>query len=89
MQPCEGLEPSQGWTLDPAPDVLELIQHAIVDEPAGTPPGVIRSGFSAELDGILNASRNAKEWVANLEKTERERTGIKSLKVGYNKVFGY
>ena len=79
----------QSWALDPAPDVLDLIQHAIVDEPANTPPGVIQSGFSAELDGILNASRNAKEWVANLEKTERERTGIKSLKVGYNKVFGY
>jgi DNA mismatch repair protein MutS len=83
------LESSPGWSLDPSPDILDLLQRAIVNEPPGSPPGIIRSGFSAELDGILAASRNAKEWVANLEKTERERTGIKSLKVGYNKVFGY
>ncbi len=42
-----------------------------------------------ELDGIVSASRNAKDWVASLERQERERTGIKSLRVGYNKVFGY
>ena len=83
------LDPSATWTLDPAPDVLDVLQRALADEPDNAPPGVIRPGYSAELDGILNASRNAKEWVANLEKTERERTGIKSLKVGYNKVFGY
>ncbi len=83
------LELSQGWSLDPAPDVLDLLQRAIVEEPPGLPPGVIQPGFSAELDGVLSASRNAKEWVANLERTEKERTGIKSLKVGYNKVFGY
>ena len=83
------LAQSQNWPIDPAPDILDLLQRALADEPAASPPGVIRLGFSAELDGILNASRNAKEWVANLEKTERERTGIKSLKVGYNKVFGY
>ena len=77
------------WTLDAAPDICDLLQHALADEPDNSPPGVIRPGYSAELDGILNASRNAKEWVANLEKTERERTGIKTLKVGYNKVFGY
>ena len=51
--------------------------------------GVIRSGFSAELDGVQLAARDAKSWIANLEKSERERTGIRSLKVGYNKVFGY
>jgi len=83
------LDRSQTWALDPAPDVLDLLQRGLADEPDSAPPGVIRPGYSAELDGILNASRNAKEWVANLEKTERERTGIKSLKVGYNKVFGY
>jgi DNA mismatch repair protein MutS len=77
------------WSLDPAPDVLDLLQCAIVEEPANSPPGVIQPGFSAELDGVLHASRNAKEWVANLERTEKERTGIRSLKVGYNKVFGY
>jgi DNA mismatch repair protein MutS len=83
------LDLSQSWALDPAPDVLELLQRAIVEEPANSPPGVIQPGFSAELDGVLQASRNAKEWVASLERTEKERTGIKSLKVGYNKVFGY
>jgi len=41
------------------------------------------------LDGVIQASRHAREWIANLESVERERTGIKSLKVGYNKVFGY
>jgi DNA mismatch repair protein MutS len=51
--------------------------------------GVIRKGFSAELDGIEVASRDARQWVAGLERVERQRTGIKSLKVGFNKVFGY
>jgi DNA mismatch repair protein MutS len=77
------------WTLDAAPDVLDVLQRAIVEEPPTAPPGVIQPGFSAELDGVLQASRNAKEWVANLERAEKDRTGIKSLKVGYNKVFGY
>jgi DNA mismatch repair protein MutS len=51
--------------------------------------GFIRPGYSPELDGIALAARDAKQWVANLERTERERTGIRSLKVSYNKVFGY
>jgi len=99
QHPCEGSEPSQGRPqlsallseLDPCNDVSSLITQAVNDDaPASlSGGGVIRSGFSAELDGILIASRDAKTWVANLEKTERERTGIKSLKVGYNKVFGY
>ncbi len=50
---------------------------------------MIRPGYSAELDGVVERSRHAREWIANLEAVERERTGIKSLKVGYNKVFGY
>ena len=72
-------------------DVVNLIRQAIVDEPPAvlSAGGVIRQGFSAELDNILLASRDAKAWVANLEKQERERTGIRNLKVGYNKVFGY
>src|SRR5512135_701142 len=86
---AQSLKVPHGLTLDPTADVLDVIQRSISDEPPSSPPGVIRSGYSAELDGILGASRNAKEWVANLEKTERERTGIKSLKVGYNRVFGY
>jgi DNA mismatch repair protein MutS len=51
--------------------------------------GVIRPDFSAELDGVMNSSAHARDWVANLEPRERERTGINTLKVGFNKVFGY
>ena len=77
--------------LDTCPEVVELIMQAIVSDPPATlaAGGVIAPGFSAELDRVVNASRDAKEWVAGLERQERERTGIKSLKVGYNKVFGY
>ncbi|MCS7287102.1 MAG: DNA mismatch repair protein MutS [Anaerolineae bacterium] len=77
--------------LDPAPEVAHLIARAITDDPPATvgAGGVIRPGFSRELDGIIEASRNAKEWIAHLEARERQRTGIKNLKVGYNKVFGY
>ncbi|MCL5995085.1 MAG: DNA mismatch repair protein MutS [Chloroflexi bacterium] len=67
--------------------IIELVECAIKDDPDDD--GFIRPGFSAELDGIHLAARDAKVWVANLERVERERTGIKSLKVGYNKVFGY
>jgi DNA mismatch repair protein MutS len=77
--------------LDRCEDVVPLIHQAIVDDPPASlsAGGVIRPGFSAELDNILAASRDAKVWVADLEKAERARTGIKTLKVGYNKVFGY
>ncbi len=70
---------------------LALIEAALVDEPPATlaTTGFIRPGYSAELDGVLERSRHAREWINNLEAVERERTGIKSLKVGYNKVFGY
>ncbi|MFZ2360694.1 MAG: DNA mismatch repair protein MutS [Anaerolineae bacterium] len=72
-------------------DVLDLLRAAIAEEPPATleKGGVIRKGYSAELDGIEVASRDARQWVAGLERVERERTGIKSLKVGFNKVFGY
>ncbi len=77
--------------LDPCEEIASLIGEAIVDDPPATlaSGGVIKAGFSAELDSVATASRDAKNWVANLERTERKRTGIKSLKVGYNKVFGY
>lgn len=70
---------------------LQLVESAIADDPPAIlqNTGVIRSGFSAELDGVIERSRHAREWIANLEAVERERTGIKTLKVGYNKVFGY
>ncbi|MFQ5811995.1 MAG: DNA mismatch repair protein MutS, partial [Anaerolineae bacterium] len=77
--------------LDPCEETASLIGEAIVDDPPATlaSGGVIKPGFSAELDSVMAASKDAKNWVANLERTERKRTGIKSLKVGYNKVFGY
>jgi len=77
--------------LDPCSDVLELLERAIVEEPPATlaNTGIIRSGYSSELDTVIEASRHAREWISNLEAVERERTGIKTLKVGYNKVFGY
>jgi DNA mismatch repair protein MutS len=79
------------YPLDSCSEVMALIEQAIADDAPATltSGGVIRSGFSAELDNVATASRDAKRWVANLEATERKRTGVKSLKVGYNKVFGY
>jgi DNA mismatch repair protein MutS len=70
---------------------LDLLQAGISDEPPATLQniGVIRPGFSAELDGVVERSQHAREWIANLESVERQRSGIRSLKVGYNKVFGY
>jgi len=70
---------------------LILLQSAINENPPATlqNTGVIRPGYSAELDGVIESSRHAREWINNLETIERQRTGIKSLKVGYNKVFGY
>jgi len=72
-------------------DELAILEAALADEPPATlaTVGVIRPGYSAELDGVVERSRHAREWIANLEPAERERTGIRSLKVGYNKVFGY
>jgi len=80
--------------LEPVVEVAQLIAAALVDEPPNQVGGdshkrLIRPGFSAELDGILLATRDAREWIAALEGKERERTGIKNLKVGFNKVFGY
>ncbi len=77
--------------LDACEEVAGLIDQAIAEEAPATVSsgGVIAPGFSAELDSVTTSAREAREWVAGLEKQERERTGIKSLKVGYNKVFGY
>jgi DNA mismatch repair protein MutS len=77
--------------LDPCTDIVEFISSAINDEaPANfNTIGVIRKGFSQELDEILENSQHAREWIEELEPKERRRTGIASLKVGFNKVFGY
>ena len=71
--------------------VLALLEASLADDPPATlaTPGIIRPGFDAELDGLMEKSRHAKDWIANLEQVERQRLDIKSLKVGYNKVFGY
>ncbi|MCH9017611.1 MAG: DNA mismatch repair protein MutS, partial [Chloroflexi bacterium] len=73
------------------PEVVDLIQQSIEPEPAGDVGGgsIIREGFSPELDEVKRASREATRFIASLEQRERERTGIKGLKVGYNHVFGY
>ena len=71
--------------------LIEKIESAVADDPplAISDGGVIRKGFNVELDELRSLSTNAKDWIANLQKTERERTKISSLKVSYNKVFGY
>ena len=77
--------------LDPCEDVFKLIESAINDEPPATVNtiGTIRAGYSRELDDIRTSSQDARDWIANLEAHERRRTGIASIKVSYNKVFGY
>ena len=80
-----------GPGLDPCVEVRSLIASAIADDPPGkvSREGVIRRGYSQELDDLLGSVREAREWLATLEKREQQRTGIKSLKVGHNKVYGY
>lgn len=72
-------------------DITELIEKGITDEPPATvrEGGLIKPGYNDELDELKDISRHSKEWIASFQKQERERTGINSLKVGYNKVFGY
>ncbi|MCB0743314.1 MAG: DNA mismatch repair protein MutS [Ignavibacteriae bacterium] len=72
-------------------DIFEKVELAITDEPpiSLSDGGIIREGFNEELDELRDLSLNAKGWIANLQKTERERSNISSLKVSYNKVFGY
>ncbi len=73
------------------PSLVEIISRAIVDEPplALKEGGIIRDGFSAELDELRAAQRGGKDWLAKLQQDEIERTGITSLKVRFNSVFGY
>ena len=88
---CEALVTRQlAGQVTAAPEVSEVLARALVeDPPTYGRDGVIRPGFDADLDAILDASRGAREWVAKLENGERRRSGIRSLKVGFNKVFGY
>ena len=82
---------SFGAILPICQETLNLLETAIAQEPPATmnTPGVISIGYDSELDGLVDKSRHAKDWIANLQNSERERLDIKSLKVGYNKVFGY
>ena len=75
----------------PCSQQLELLEAAITDDPPATlaNTGIIRPAYASELEGVLAASKHARDWINNLEGKERSRTGIKTLKVGYNKVFGY
>ena len=77
--------------IKPLPDIVTLIEEAIIDNPPLTikEGGIIRAGYSKDLDEFKYISSNGKQFIANIETTERERTGIKGLKVGYNRVFGY
>ncbi len=77
--------------LRPFPETAALIAGAILDEPSSSPGdgNVIKPEFSEELDNLRRTSKDAAQFLANLERAEQEKTGIKSLKVGYNKVFGY
>src|SRR4028119_1888340 len=77
--------------MDGLPAVAGLIAKGLVEEPPLSlrEGGLIADGFDADLDELRSISRGGKSWIATLETTERERSGIKSLKVGYNAVFGY
>ena len=83
-----------GEALDAMSDhasVRDLVGRAIVDEPPAraVAGGMIREGFNAKLDELRHLATSGKDWIAEFQQQERERTGIKSLKVGYNRIFGY
>jgi len=69
----------------------EYLERSIMDDPPANllQSGVIRRGFSEELDQLVDSTSHSRQWIADLENVEKERTGIKTLKVGYNKVYGY
>lgn len=77
--------------LDELQDIKDLLEEAIIEEPSLTikEGNIIKDGYNQTVDELRSAKSHGKEWIASLEQSEREVTGIKSLKVGYNKVFGY
>lgn len=77
--------------IDPLEDLCELIDRAIVEDPPITvrEGGIIREGYNAELDALRGDMTDGKGFIARIEAQEKERTGIRTLKVGYNRVFGY
>ena len=92
MRRCDGEMLAQLRSgLRAVPEVVELVERAIVDEPPATARagGFVRPGYDADLDALSALRSNATGWIAELQHKERQRTGINSLKVRYNKVFGY
>ena len=84
------IQPILGSALDPCPEAVEAISTTLADDPPSmVGQGVIRAGKSQELDELRGISGDTRQWIAGLEHSERERTGVKSLKIGYNRVFGY
>jgi DNA mismatch repair protein MutS len=77
--------------LDLCPEVRSAIETALVEEPPllTTDGGMIRTGFHAQLDELRDLARGGKQWIANYQAQEIERTGVHNLKIGFNKVFGY
>ncbi|GKS35361.1 DNA mismatch repair protein MutS [Staphylococcus argenteus] len=77
--------------LEPLDDLLEVLEQSLVEEPpiSVKDGGLFKVGFNMQLDEYLEASKNGKTWLAELQAKERQRTGIKSLKISFNKVFGY
>jgi DNA mismatch repair protein MutS len=77
--------------IDELADVRELLERSIAEEPPAlaSDPGIIRDGYSAELDELRELSKNSKQIIASMEERERKRTGIGSLKIRFNQVFGY
>jgi DNA mismatch repair protein MutS len=81
----------QAQSLTPLPELVTLIGAAIVDEPPATvrEGGIIRPGYNAQLDELRNAATDGRRWLAEYQAREQERTGIKTIKVRHNKVFGF
>lgn len=77
--------------LDDLKDIYQVLDNALLDAPSISikDGNIIKDGYSAEIDELRKAKVHGKEWIANLENQEREVTGIKSLKIGYNRIFGY
>ena len=86
---CKAYEEFQ--QIDPCHELYEMINGAIIDNPPVTlkDGGIFVEGYSEELDHYREIGKNGKNWILALENKERERTGVKSLKIGYNRVFGY
>jgi len=78
-------------SIDPSKSISDLLENAIDSEAPAVlkDGGYIKKGYNADLDELRSASQNGSEWLNKLEKSEREKTGIKNLKIGFNKVFGY